>query len=67
MQEQAQLAIVDLIQNNVLSYMKARKTKTNSEYQVAKDMHVSICMVHHSTSLKTFRNKFESLKQKGDL
>lgn len=67
MQETAQLAIVDNIQNNVLQYMKGRKTKTWAEREVGVEMRIAIGIVHHATSLRTFRNKFESLKHKGEI
>lgn len=67
MQETAQLGIVDNIQNNVLQYMRDRKSKTYAEREVSKDMRISINIVHHATSLNTYKRKFEVLKHKGEI
>lgn len=67
MQETAQLGIVDNIQKNVLEYMKGRKSKTYAEREVAKDLLISINVVHHATSLKSFKKRFEALKYKGEI
>lgn len=67
MQEAAQLAIVDNIQNNVLEYMKGRKTKTWAEREVGKEMRIALQIVHHATSLRTYSKKFEALKHKGEI
>ncbi len=67
LKEPAQAGILDNIQKNVLNYMRSKKTKTYAERETAKDLKVSMELVHHSTSIKSFKEKYLALRHKGEL